>query len=59
MRPVAEEAAPETFENWNVPGTPFVALVIDGVVRAKGVVNTLEQIDGLIDLGQERARGHV
>lgn len=57
VRAVEEESAPETFENWNVPGTPFVALVIDGVVRAKGLVNTLEQIDGLIDVGRERARG--
>jgi uncharacterized membrane protein YphA (DoxX/SURF4 family) len=59
VRAVEEGDAPEVFESWNVPGTPFVALVIDGVVRAKGLVNSLEQIDGLIDLGKERARGAV
>ena len=57
VRAIEEQASPEIFERWNVPGTPFVALVIDGVVRAKGLVNTLEQVDGLIDLGMERARG--
>lgn len=57
VRAIEEGTAPEVFERWNVPGTPFVALVIDGVVRAKGLVNTLEQIDGLIDLGKERAHG--
>jgi hypothetical protein len=30
--------------------------LIDGTVRAKGLVNTLEQIDWVIDLGTERAR---
>ena len=59
VKAIEEAASPEAFESWNVPGTPFVALVIDGVVRAKGLVNTLEQIDGLIDLGRERARGGV
>jgi hypothetical protein len=57
VRAIEEAHSPEVFESWNVPGTPFVALVIDGTVRAKGLVNTLEQIDGLIDLGRERARG--
>jgi hypothetical protein len=57
VRAIEEAASPDVFASWNVPGTPFVALVIDGVVRAKGLVNTLEQIDGLIDLGKERARG--
>jgi len=57
VRAIEEGESPEVFESWNVPGTPFVALVIDGVVRAKGLVNTLEQLDGLIDLGKERARG--
>lgn len=35
---------------YGVPGVPFL-LVLDtaGVVRAKGTVNTLEQVEGLID----------
>ena len=59
VRPVREDESPEVFDRWNVPGTPFVALVVDGVVRAKGLVNTLEQIDGLVETGRERARGGV
>jgi hypothetical protein len=40
---------------WNVPGTPF-AVVLDatGVVRAKGTVNNLEQVEGLLDTAQAR-----
>ena len=46
--PVAEEAL-------DVPGTPFV-LVMDplGVVRAKGTVNNLEQVEGLVDSAVRR-----
>jgi methylamine dehydrogenase accessory protein MauD len=42
-------------EHWNVPGTPF-AVVLDrtGVVRAKGTVNNLEQLEGLADTAQRR-----
>jgi len=38
-----------------VPGTPYV-LVLDraGVVRAKGTVNTLEQLEGLVDTAERR-----
>ena len=38
-----------------VPGTPFV-LVLDehGVVRAKGTVNNLEQVEGLVDAASRR-----
>jgi hypothetical protein len=42
------------FTRWNVPGTPFVVHVIDGVVAAKGLVNTLEQLDGLVATGRAR-----
>ncbi|HYX86300.1 MAG TPA: MauE/DoxX family redox-associated membrane protein [Gaiellales bacterium] len=47
-----------------VPGTPYaVFLDAAGVVRAKGTVNTLEQLEGLVAAGAERARegvlGHV
>jgi len=51
-----EDTHEEVFERWGVPGTPFVVHVVDGVVRAKGLVNTLEQIDWVIDVGTERQR---
>lgn len=40
---------------YRVPGTPY-AVVLDGlgVVRAKGTVNNLEQIEGLIDTARRR-----
>ncbi len=35
---------------YGVPGTPFVVVLDDlGVVRAKGTVNNLEQLEGLLD----------
>ncbi|MFN8234431.1 MAG: hypothetical protein U0V56_13530 [Actinomycetota bacterium] len=39
----------------DVPGTPYL-LVMDelGVVRAKGTVNDLEQVEGMIDTALER-----
>lgn len=51
-----EDKDGDVFERWGVPGTPFVVHLIDGTVRAKGLVNTLEQIDWVIDLGTERER---
>ena len=39
---------------WEVPGTPFVVAVTDGRVVAKGTVNTLEEIEGLLALGRAR-----
>jgi hypothetical protein len=49
---------PEAERWWNVPGTPF-AVVIDGsgVVRAKGTVNNLEQLEGLVDTAERRGAG--
>ena len=40
-------------QSYDVPGTPYV-LVIDerGVVKAKGTVNNLEQMEGLIDTAE-------
>lgn len=40
----------------DVPGTPYV-IVLDelGVVRAKGTVNNLEQVEGLVDTAFRRA----
>lgn len=46
---------PDLERVYDVPGTPFV-LIMDrsGVVRAKGTVNNLEQVEGLIDLALRR-----
>jgi hypothetical protein len=46
---------PDLERVYGVPGTPFL-LVMDGVgiVRAKGTVNNLEQVEGLIDLALQR-----
>jgi uncharacterized membrane protein YphA (DoxX/SURF4 family) len=52
---VYEEEEPEVFESWRVPGTPFAVHVVDGKVAAKGTVNTLEQLDGLLAAGRGRA----
>jgi hypothetical protein len=51
---VYENEAPETFERWAVPGTPFAVHIVDGVVVAKGTVNTLEQLEQLVSIGAER-----
>jgi len=42
--------------SYAVPGTPYI-VVLDplGIVRAKGTVNNLEQLEGLIDTGIARA----
>ena len=42
-------------QTYEVPGTPYV-IVLDelGVVRAKGTVNNLEQMEGLVDSAQRR-----
>ena len=53
---VREDRDEETFELWGVPGTPYVVHVIDGIVRSKGLVNTLEQVDWVLDVGTERSR---
>jgi hypothetical protein len=37
-----------------VPGTPFLVHVVDGFAAAKGTVNSLEQLDGLVALGTAR-----
>jgi uncharacterized membrane protein YphA (DoxX/SURF4 family) len=51
---VYENEDPDAFERWAVPGTPFVVHVVDGIVAAKGTVNTLEQLEQLITVGTER-----
>lgn len=52
---IVEESEDElAFERWNVPGTPFVAHVVDGIVAAKGTVNTLEEVEELLATGGAR-----
>ncbi|MDQ3915591.1 MAG: methylamine dehydrogenase accessory protein MauD [Actinomycetota bacterium] len=49
-------SAQEIVRRYRVPGTPYV-VVLDalGVVRAKGTVNNLEQLEGLVETGAQRA----
>ena len=54
VQTVYENEHPAVFERWSVPGTPFVVHVVDGFVAAKGTVNSLEQLDGLVALGAAR-----
>jgi len=54
VRTVYEHEEPSVFERWSVPGTPFLVHVVDGFVAAKGTVNSLEQLDGLVALGTAR-----
>jgi hypothetical protein len=56
VRMVEEADEPKVFERWNVPGSPFVVHLVDGVVAAKGLVNTLEQLDGLVAAGLARRK---
>ena len=58
VRIAYEQEEHAAFARWNVPGAPFVVHVADGVVAAKGLVNTLEQLDGLIATGRSR-RAHA
>ena len=51
---VYEDEEPEAFGRWDVPGTPFAVHVVDGIVAAKGTVNTLEQLEALIAVGGAR-----
>jgi methylamine dehydrogenase accessory protein MauD len=49
--------APELARDYGVPGTPYaVVLDVMGVVRAKGTVNNLEQLEGLVDTARRRAQ---
>lgn len=54
VRTVNEDRDAPAFAAWGVPGTPFVVYVVDGYAAAKGLVNTLEQIEELIEVGEER-----
>jgi hypothetical protein len=54
VRTVEEQEEEEAFERWNVPGTPFAVYLVDGQVAAKGTVNTLEELEGLLSVGTRR-----
>jgi methylamine dehydrogenase accessory protein MauD len=49
---------PDIARSYRVPGTPY-AVILDrlGVVRAKGTVNNLEQMEGLVDTARSRLNG--
>jgi methylamine dehydrogenase accessory protein MauD len=48
----------EIVRRYEVPGTPFVVVLDEmGVVRAKGTVNNLEQMEGLISTATRRMSG--
>jgi hypothetical protein len=55
VRIVDEGAEPDAFSLWNVPGSPFAVHLVNGVVAAKGLVNNLEQLDGLVAVGTARS----
>lgn len=55
-----EEGGAELHAAFDVPGTPYAVYVdAGGVVRAKGTVNTLEQLESLVAAGGSRAREAV
>jgi hypothetical protein len=46
---------PELEAAYRVPGVPFVVVLDElGVVRSKGTVNSLEQVEGLLDTANRR-----
>lgn len=51
---------PDVARAYQIPGTPY-AVVLDrlGVVRAKGTVNTMEQLEGLVDTARRRLEAPV
>lgn len=49
----------ELIAKYRVPGTPYVVILDElGVVRGKGTINNLEQLEGLLDTAQRRAEEH-
>ena len=51
-------ASLESFTSYEIPGTPYVVVLDEhGVVQAKGTVNNLEQMEGLIDTALRREEG--
>jgi hypothetical protein len=46
---------PDLEAAYRVPGVPFVVVLDElGVVRSKGTVNSLEQVEGLVDTARRR-----
>jgi hypothetical protein len=46
---------PDLEAAYGVPGTPFVVVLDElGMVRSKGTVNSLEQVEGLLDSARRR-----
>lgn len=46
--------------DYGVPGAPYVIITCDdGLVRAKGTVNNLEQMEGLVDSARRRSTTEV
>ena len=46
---------PDLETAYGVPGVPFVVVLDEvGVVRSKGTVNSLEQVEGLVDTARRR-----
>jgi hypothetical protein len=54
IRVVYEEEEPAAVTRWHVPGAPFAVHLVHGVVAAKGLVNTLEQLEALVAAGRAR-----
>jgi methylamine dehydrogenase accessory protein MauD len=55
--PAPVVAAPDATRLYQIPGTPYaVFLDATGVVRAKGTVNNLEQMEGLADTAARRVK---
>jgi methylamine dehydrogenase accessory protein MauD len=56
LRPPARTVAAEGLpERYGVPGTPYVVVLDEfGVVRSKGTVNNLEQMEGLVETAWAR-----
>ncbi|HEY0388147.1 MAG TPA: MauE/DoxX family redox-associated membrane protein [Gaiellales bacterium] len=55
-----DEAGRRLHEWFMVPGTPFAVYVdAEGLVRAKGTVNTLEQLEAVVLTGRARERERV
>jgi methylamine dehydrogenase accessory protein MauD len=53
-------AGPDVARVYRIPGTPY-AVILDrlGVVRAKGTVNSMEQLEGLVDTARRRPEAPV
>ena len=48
-------AGSNAFASYEIPGTPYVVVLDDkGVVRGKGTVNNLEQMEGLVETAATR-----